>query len=149
MAIAVKTWQFRATRSSSSPKEGGIVLALTIGQLTIDCKDPDKVAKFWQDALGYTQAGRWVDGDMIEVEIAPVEGRGNNLLFLTDPEPKKVKNRLHLDLRPDDQGAEVARLESLGATRVDIGQKDVGWVVLADPEGNEFCVLSARKPDPT
>ena len=58
------------------------------------------------------------------------------------PTPTRVKNRLHLDLRPDDQAAEVARLEALGATRVDIGQgDDVTWVVLADPEGNEFCVL--------
>ena len=134
-------------RDRSSSTEGGIVLALTIEQLTIDCKDPYKVAKFWQEALGYKEVGRWVDGDMIEVEIAPVDGGGNNLLFLSDPEPKSVKNRLHLDLRPDDQDAEVARLESLGATRVDIGQKDVSWVVLADPEGNEFCVLSVREPD--
>jgi hypothetical protein len=56
-------------------------------------------------------------------------------------DPKRVKNRLHLDLVPDDQDAEVARLERLGATRADIGQKDVSWVVMADPEGNEFCVL--------
>ena len=59
-----------------------------------------------------------------------------------------MKNRLHLDLRPDDQAAEVARLEALGATRVDVGQgDDVTWVVLADPEGNEFCVLRALRPD--
>jgi len=59
-----------------------------------------------------------------------------------------VKNRLHLDLRPDDQAAEVTRLESLGAKKVEIGQStdpDTTWVVMADPEGNEFCVLSARK----
>ena len=59
-----------------------------------------------------------------------------------------MKNRLHLDLRPEDQAAEVARLEALGATRVDVGQgDDVTWVVLADPEGNEFCVLRAVRPD--
>ena len=57
------------------------------------------------------------------------------------PEDKKGKNRLHVDLRPDDQDAEVARLESLGATRADIGQGETRWVVMADPEGNEFCVL--------
>lgn len=59
---------------------------------------------------------------------------------------KAVKNRLHIDLAPDDRDAEVARLESLGATRIDVGQttSDNTWVVLADPEGNEFCVLSAR-----
>ena len=58
-------------------------------------------------------------------------------------EPKVGENRLHLDLRPVDQAAEVARLEQLGARRVDIGQGDVTWVVMADPDGNEFCVLRA------
>ena len=56
-----------------------------------------------------------------------------------------MKNRLHLDLRPDDQAAEIARFEALGARRVDVGQGDVTWVVLADPEGNEFCILGARE----
>jgi hypothetical protein len=56
-----------------------------------------------------------------------------------------VKNRLHIDLRPDDQEAEVERLVDMGARPVDIGQHDVGWKVLADPEGNEFCVLSSPK----
>jgi predicted enzyme related to lactoylglutathione lyase len=63
------------------------------------------------------------------------------------PESKTLKNRLHLDLAPgpdDDQEAEVRRLEALGAVRVNVGQGDVTWVVLADPEGNEFCVLSPR-----
>ena len=71
-----------------------------------------------------------------------------DLLFLRVPEPKTVKNRLHIDLRPDDQAAEVARLERLGARRVDVGQgADVSWVVLADPEGNEFCVLRPLTPE--
>jgi hypothetical protein len=59
-------------------------------------------------------------------------------------EGKAVKNRLHIDLVPDDQAAEVARLEALGARPADVGQGDATWVVLADPEGNEFCVLSPR-----
>jgi hypothetical protein len=64
------------------------------------------------------------------------------------PEQKVGKNRLHIDLRPQDQAAEVARLEDLGARRVDVGQGDVSWVVMADPAGNEFCVLQAFKaPD--
>ena len=58
-------------------------------------------------------------------------------------EAKAGKNRLHLDFRPDDRDAEVARLLDLGATRADIGQGDQTWVVLRDPEGNEFCVLSS------
>ena len=65
-----------------------------------------------------------------------------DLLFLKVPEAKSLKNRLHIDLRPDDQQAEVSRLEALGAVRVSVGQTaEVTWVVLADPEGNEFCVL--------
>jgi hypothetical protein len=66
------------------------------------------------------------------------------MLFLEVPKAKAVKNRVHLDLRPDDQAVEVQRLISLGARHVDIGQRDVSWVVLADPEGNEFCVLRPR-----
>ena len=63
------------------------------------------------------------------------------------PEGKTVKNRLHLDLRPSDQSAEVARLEALGARQVSIGQGDVSWVVMADPDGNEFDVLQPLTPD--
>jgi glyoxalase superfamily protein len=63
------------------------------------------------------------------------------------PEDKEVKNRLHLDLRPADQAAEVVRQEALGARRVDVGQGDVSWVVMADPDGNEFDVLRAFTPD--
>ena len=68
------------------------------------------------------------------------------LLFGPVPEKKTIKNRLHLDFRPDDQAAEVDRLLALGARRVDIGQGEQPWVVLADPEGNEFCVLGVRHP---
>lgn len=57
-----------------------------------------------------------------------------------------MKNRLHFDLRPDDQAAEVARVEALGARKVDIGQGNQTWIVMADPEGNEFCILRARSP---
>jgi hypothetical protein len=75
---------------------------------------------------------------------SPEDGVAPDLLFLRVPEDKAVKNRLHLDLRPEDQATEVARLERLGARRVDVGQgDDVSWIVLADPDGNEFCVLKA------
>ena len=79
-------------------------------------------------------------------EGSPEDGVSPDLLFLKVPESKTVKNRLHIDLRPVDQDVEVARLEGLGATRVDIGQGDQTWVVLADPDGNEFCVLRALRP---
>ena len=85
--------------------------------------------------------------DDVEVEIAPPDGSASNLLFLKVPELKTAKNRIHLDVRPpngSNQAAELERLLSLGATRVDIGQGDVPWHVLADPEGNEFCLLRAR-----
>ena len=96
-----------------------------------------------QTALGYTQRD---GGDPNEIAIDPVDGRGQDILFLRVPEAKTIKNRLHLDLRPDDQDAEVARLLALGATRADIGQGQQTWVVLADPEGNEFCVLRVLTP---
>ena len=77
--------------------------------------------------------------------IAPPDGSWPMIDVSPVPESKTVKNRLHIDLRPDDQEAEVERLVDMGARPVDIGQHDVTWVVLADPEGNEFCVLSSRK----
>jgi hypothetical protein len=79
---------------------------------------------------------------------SPEDGVSPDLLFCKVPEGKSVKNRLHIDLRPEDQAAEVARVEALGARRVSVGQgEDVTWVVLADPEGNEFCVLRALTPE--
>jgi hypothetical protein len=83
-----------------------------------------------------------------ETRDVPREEQGPGLVFVAVPEGKQVKNRLHLDLAPgphDDQAAEVDRLVAMGATRVDVGQPaDASFVVLGDPEGNEFCVLSAR-----
>ena len=120
-------------------------MTLRIQCLTIDCADPDTLAAFWSAALGLPSF-KEQDGD---VWIGPGEGHPHDgimpdLLFIKVPDDKDVKNRLHLDLRPDDQAAEVARLEGLGARRTDIGQRDVSWVVMADPEGNEFCILTPR-----
>ena len=82
-----------------------------------------------------------------EFEIRPIL-RVPGLLFVPVPEEKAGKNRLHPDFRPVDQTAEVERLLSLGARRADVGQRDASWVVLADPEGNEFCILSGWvRPD--
>jgi predicted enzyme related to lactoylglutathione lyase len=122
-------------------------MALRIDCLTIDCSDPSRLAHFWSQALGWA-----IDfEDDTEVAITPRNsqaGLTTDLLFLRVSGSKAVKNRLHLDLRPDDRDAEVARLESLGARRVDIGQKgDESWVVMADPEGNEFCVLRVLDDD--
>jgi hypothetical protein len=83
-----------------------------------------------------------------QTRTIPLHERGPGLIFVPVPESKTLKNRLHLDLAPgpdDDQEAEVSRLEALGARRINVGQGgDVTWVVLADPEGNEFCVLTSR-----
>ena len=76
-----------------------------------------------------------------EFEIRPQADRIPGLDFVRHEEPKQAKSRLHLDFRPDDQAAEVTRLLAHGARRVDVGQGEAPWVVLADPEGNEFCIL--------
>ena len=115
-------------------------MALRLQCVAVDCHDSARVAEFWSQALGLPLHGP--EGDDHEWWLEP-GGDRPDLLFAEVPEGKAVKNRLHLDLRPDDQAVEVARLEGLGARRIDIGQGDVTWVVMADPEGNEFCVLRA------
>ena len=125
-------------------------MALSLQCITVDAHDPLALAQFWAEALGW-KIGEGVND--IEVWIERELGDPNktgfpDILFLKVPDSKVVKNRLHLDLRPDDQDTEVARLEKLGAKKIDIGQStdpDTTWVVMADIEGNEFCVLSARK----
>jgi catechol 2,3-dioxygenase-like lactoylglutathione lyase family enzyme len=117
--------------------------------LCIDTSDPDRIARFWADALGWRRTHDEPDEVVLEpAEGSAEDGEAADLLFLRVPEGKSVKNRLHLDLRPDDQAAEVARLEALGTTRAAVGQGgEVSWVVLADPDGNEFCVLRPLPPD--
>jgi len=116
--------------------------------IDVDAIDPAAQARFWQLALDWRVTYESDDEYVLEPPAgSPQDGVAPDLLFLKVPDGKTVKNRLHLDLRPDDQAAEVARLEALGARRVDIGQGDQTWVVLADPEGNEFCVLRALAPD--
>jgi hypothetical protein len=117
--------------------------------LCVDAAEPKKIASFWEAALGWRRT--FDDDDQVCIEPpegSPEDGVAPDILFLRVPEAKAVKNRLHLDLRPADQAAEVARLEALGARRVDVGQgPDVSWVVLADPDGNEFDVLRALPQD--
>jgi hypothetical protein len=111
-------------------------------ELVVDCADPERLAEFWMAVLGWQRTGRYEQA----VEIAGSPGPGTSLTFIPVPEAKTVKNRLHIDLNPVgcEQKQEVERLIALGARRVDIGQGDKSWVVLADPEGNEFCVLRTR-----
>ena len=115
-------------------------MSSSVFSITIDCADPRALASFWEQVLDYK---RTYDEDD-EVVIEPRGGSGDSLLFGKNPDRKQVKNRIHLDLNPTDQAAEVERVKRLGATEVDIGQRDVPWVVLADPEGNEFCILTPR-----
>jgi hypothetical protein len=116
-----------------------------ISHTTVDCRNAYELSEWWKQVLGYVD----VEGDPNEpgheecMIVSP--DNGHHLLFIEVPDTKTVKNRLHFDLAPDDQEAEVERLLTPGARRVDIGQGDrVGWVVLADPEGNEFCVLRPK-----
>jgi hypothetical protein len=111
-------------------------------ELIVDCAEPDRLADFWSAVLGWERTGRYEP----EVEISGPPGSGPSITFLTVPEAKTVKNRLHIDVSPVgcEQEQEVERLLGLGARRIDIGQGQQSWVVLADPEGNEFCVLGTR-----
>jgi hypothetical protein len=111
-------------------------------ELVIDCADPERLAAFWAAVLDWRPTGRYQGA----VEISDPAGSGPSLTFVPVPEPKQRKNRLHLDLNPVgcEQEQEVERLIALGARRVDIGQGEQSWVVLADPEGNELCVLPDR-----
>ena len=123
-------------------------MSISIQCIDIDARDPLALAGFWQEALGWRRTYESDDEVVLEPpEGSPQDGVAPDLLFIRVPDDKVVKNRLHLDLRPDDQAAEVARLLALGATHVDLGQGDVSWVVLADTEGNEFCVLRALPPE--
>ena len=105
-------------------------------------RDPGALAEFWRQALDYRVA--YAEPNEVGIE-PPGDDAAPALVFVPVPDEKAVKNRVHLDLAPDDQGAEVERLLALGARRIDIGQGEVSWVVMADPEGNEFCVLTPRE----
>ncbi|WP_309081332.1 VOC family protein [Zhihengliuella sp.] len=124
-------------------------------ELAVDCADPAKLARFWCEVLDYTVHD--ADDDLVTIgpRRAPSASPGDLsgpvppvLTFARVPEGKRAKNRMHLDVSPSDrdQDQEVRRLLALGAEHVDVGQGETSWVVLADPEGNEFCVLAGRRP---
>jgi predicted enzyme related to lactoylglutathione lyase len=117
-------------------------MAVRLYTVVIDARNPRALGQFWAEALGWQILAEDDDGEVI---VGANEQAYPGLCILRVPETKTIKNRLHLDLVPDDaddKEAEIERLIALGATRVDIGQEaDASWVVLADPEGNEFCVL--------
>lgn len=123
-------------------------------ELAVDCRDPERLASFWCEVLdfevidrseGKVEIGSWVP----TVEEVRARQMPPTVVFIRVPEGKAVKNRLHLDVSPVDGGTEdeVTRLLGLGAVRTDVGQgPDRNWVVMADPEGNEFCVLRTLAP---
>lgn len=122
-------------------------MACRIGELVLDCRDPELLAQFWCDVLDFVVLDRDDDGS---VEIGARDGFGGSqpTIYLSKcAEPEKAKPRLHIDVNATDrdQDAELERLLKLGARPADIGQTgDESWHVLADPEGNEFCLLNAR-----
>jgi hypothetical protein len=118
-------------------------MGAVLREVIIDCNDPRRVAEFWGAVLGW-KVQQNDEAYCMSESGAPFPDL--LLVFVRVPEKKTVKNRIHLDVSPVgcQRDEEVARLEALGATRVDIGQGEQRWVVLADPEGNEFCVLGRR-----
>jgi hypothetical protein len=131
-------------------------MALRWYTVVVDCLDVAAQAEWWRETLGWQKVYE-ADDEVVIVpghvteELArstPWEQIGPGLVFVPVTEPKTVKNRLHIDLAPhtsDDRDAAIAALLQRGATLVDVGQgTHVSWTVLADPEGNEFCVLSSR-----
>jgi hypothetical protein len=118
-------------------------MGAVLREVIIDCNNPRLVAEFWSAVLGWDVQET---GEVVWMSESGAPFPDLLLVFCPVTESKTVKNRVHLDVSPVgcDRDEEVARLETLGATRIDIGQGEQGWVVLADPEGNEFCVLGRR-----
>jgi hypothetical protein len=128
-----------------------------ITELSVDCAEPAALARFWAAALDYAvlhedpdlveigPAGRADEQLLADVRSGPV---APTIFFARVPEEKVVKNRVHLDISPvdADRDAEIARLEALGARRTDLAPPEKTWVVMLDPEGNEFCVLRSLAP---
>jgi len=128
-------------------------MASKFTELVIDCADPGGLARFWCSVLDYEVQDQ--DNDVVIIGSPEVpEGKDRlgpippSLTFARVPEGKSVKSRLHIDVNPTDreQEAEVRRLLDLGARHAGVGQGEESWVVLIDPEGNEFCVLLSRHP---
>jgi predicted enzyme related to lactoylglutathione lyase len=127
----------------------GTRMASRITAWAIDCRDSRLLADFWTAVLGWVITDSDDDG-MVTIKPSSDAAWGIDFFVVPDDE-KRTKNRIHLDVSPTDrdQDAELARLRALGAKTIDIGQGDASWHVLADPEGNEFCLLRRRvEPEP-
>jgi hypothetical protein len=130
----------------TSTDRKAVRMACRFTELVIDCQDHQRVGEFWAAVLGYEIVERNDRPDEYSVKLQGPVGSGPTILAVRVPELKTVKDRLHIDVSPTDrdQDAEVERILGLGATRTDVGRGEQTWVVLADPEGNEFCVLRGR-----
>jgi predicted enzyme related to lactoylglutathione lyase len=120
-------------------------MAARLTEIAIDASDPRRLARFWGEVLNWPVTDE--DDGLSWISATGDYTARPMIVFAPVPEAKSVKNRVHLDVSPSgvEQAAELERLLALGATRVDVGQAaDVPWVVLADPEGNEFCLLGRR-----
>ncbi len=115
--------------------------------VVVDCADPRTLGRWWAEVLGFHVLYD-SPGELVLIEGTAEQPRYPALVFVRVLEPKTRRNRLHLDLNPDDDEAEVTRLLALGAHRGDIRHDRVPWTVLTDPEGNEFCVLEPRPQGP-
>jgi predicted enzyme related to lactoylglutathione lyase len=120
-------------------------MASVLREVIVDCRDPKALARFWSEVLDWPlvedkRGYCWLSSTGEPTAPAPL------LVFVPVPEPKTTKNRVHIDVNPSgcEPDEELERLLALGATLVDVGQVDVPWYVLADPEGNEFCLLARR-----
>jgi predicted enzyme related to lactoylglutathione lyase len=123
-------------------------MSIRVQTINFDAADPAALSRWWAEVLGWRITYEEPDEVVLEPPAgSPEDGVAADILFVKVDDAKAGKNRIHLDLRPDDRDAEVARVEALGARRVDIGQGEQTWVVLADPEGNEFCILRALRPE--
>ncbi|MEU3396119.1 VOC family protein [Streptomyces filamentosus] len=119
-------------------------MACRISELVLECADPERLAVFWGEVLGYAEVGREADGS---IELGPPGGPSPVLVLSPHQDPPKGPVRLHFDVNATDRGQEeeLARLLALGAVPADVGQTgEEPWHVLADPEGNVFCLLARR-----
>ena len=119
-------------------------MTVRIGDIVIDSRDPRRAADFWCEALGYRVVGTDATGVAISGDAA-----APTMLFLRSSDLKRHKNRIHFDVCPVEgttRDDEVARLEAAGARRVDVGRSVRSWVVMTDPDGNEYCVMNTAVP---
>jgi hypothetical protein len=116
-------------------------MGLRVWTITVACNDPSRMAAFWKALLEYERGTSHTSSELLEDPL----GNGPRLLLQPSSLLKSQQNQLHLDLRPDDHDAAVALALDLGASPVDVGQAgSESWTVLADPEGNEFCILQSQ-----